>query len=179
LLGWRLDGPAPLHWRLQAETGGEVVEVAVAGDPADARVRVGGGEELRAAAHLDEVTGALVVTLAGERRAWAHARDGQFTRVGLDGRAWAFREETIVLRGDLGGTGASLEAPMPGNVLAVNVARGDHVAGGDVLLVLESMKMQLQVVAPTDGVVSEVAVAEGDRVTLGQVLVAVGSQEAA
>ncbi|MDQ3768342.1 MAG: acetyl/propionyl-CoA carboxylase subunit alpha, partial [Actinomycetota bacterium] len=40
LLGWRLDGPAPLRWRLQPEAGGEIVEVTVAGDPADARVRV-------------------------------------------------------------------------------------------------------------------------------------------
>ncbi|HEV2819994.1 MAG TPA: biotin carboxylase N-terminal domain-containing protein [Solirubrobacteraceae bacterium] len=178
LLGWRLDGPAPLRWRLQAEPGGEVVEVTVAGDPADARVRVGDGDERRAAAWPDEAAGALVVTLAGERRAWAHARDGEVTRVGLDGRAWAFREETVVLRGDLGGTGASLQAPMPGNVLVVNVAQGDHVAGGDVLVVLESMKMELQVVAPADGVVSDVAVAEGDRVALGQVLLAVGAQGA-
>jgi biotin carboxyl carrier protein len=92
-------------------------------------------------------------------------------------RAWAFREEIAVLRGDGGGAGASLEAPMPGNVLVVNVTEGEPVARGDVLVVLESMKMELAVAAPSDGVVGEVAVRAGDRVALGQVLVAVEPRE--
>ena len=174
LLGWRGDGPAPLPWRLQPEGGGDVIEVLVAGDPADARVTVADRAEQRATAELQ---GDLIVTLDGERRAWAHARDGDVTRVGLAGRAWAFREEVVALRGDAGAAGASLEAPMPGNVLAVNVEAGDAVADGDVLVVLESMKMELQVVAPADGVVGEVAVAVGDQVKLGQVLVAVGPKD--
>lgn len=177
LLGWRLDGPAPLRWRLQGEAGGEVVEVTVTGDPADFRVRVGAGPLRHAAAQLDAAAGTLVITLDGERRAWGHARDGEVTRVGLAGRAWAFREEIAVLRGDGGGAGASLEAPMPGNVLVVNVTEGEPVARGDVLVVLESMKMELAVAAPSDGVVGEVAVRAGDRVALGQVLVAVEPRE--
>ncbi|MBA3328640.1 MAG: biotin/lipoyl-binding protein, partial [Solirubrobacterales bacterium] len=99
------------------------------------------------------------------------------TRVGLNGRAWAFAEEVVVLRGDVGAAGAALQAPMPGSVLAVNVAAGDAVATGDVLVVLESMKMEVQVVAPADGVAAEVAVAAGDQVKLGQVLIAVGPKE--
>ncbi len=109
----------------------------------------------------------------GERRTWAHARDGEVTRVGLGGRAWAFREERIELRGGAGSGAASLEAPMPGNVLAVKVGEGDAVSEGDVLVVLESMKMELQVVAPADGVVGELTVGEGDQVERGQVLVEV------
>ena len=63
---------------------------------------------------------------------------------------------------------------MPGNVLAVKVGEGDSVSEGDVLVVLESMKMELQVVAPADGVVGELSVSEGDQVSRGEALVAVG-----
>ncbi len=158
LTAWRIDGPAPLRWRLEPEGGGEVVEVVGAEREAQAEPA---GE------------GRLAVTREGERRTWACARDGALTRVGHGGRAWGFREERVVLRGGAGGSGASLEAPMPGNVLAVKVGEGDEVSEGDVLVVLESMKMELQVVAPADGVVGALTVGEGDQVERGQVLVEV------
>ena len=55
-------------------------------------------------------------------------------------------------------------------VLAVNVAVGDRVAEGDVLGVLEAMKMELAMTAPHAGVVQGVGAAAGDRVALGQQL---------
>ena len=64
----------------------------------------------------------------------------------------------------------SIAAPMPGVVLAVNVAVGDRVAEGDVLGVLEAMKMELAMTAPHAGVVQGVGAAAGDRVALGQQL---------
>jgi len=169
LVGWRIDGPAPLRWRLEPVGGGETQEVVVAGG----RVRVGDGPARAASAQWAE-GGALTVTLEGERRSWAHAREGELTRLGLDGCAWGFREERVVLREGSVSAGAWLEAPMPGNVLAVNVDEGDAVSEGDVLVVLESMKMELEVVAPSDGVVGELAVSRGERVELGQPLVGVG-----
>ena len=69
--------------------------------------------------------------------------------------------------------GGSLEAPMPGTVLLVNVADGDAVAEGDVLLVLESMKMELSIAAPHAGTVAGLELRPGDGVALGQALVAV------
>ena len=64
-----------------------------------------------------------------------------------------------------------LTAPMPGNVLATHVAEGDPVAEGQLLLVLEAMKMQHRITAPFDGVVKEVHVEEGQQVDNGALLV--------
>ncbi len=110
--------------------------------------------------------------LDGERRTWTHARDRDVTRVGVDGRAWGFGEEAPRLRDGAGEATGALEAPMPGSVLHVGVKAGDSVSQGDVLVVLESMKMELQVIAPEHGIVEQVAVAAGDRVARGQLLVA-------
>ncbi len=67
----------------------------------------------------------------------------------------------------------SLLAPMPGSVIAVHAAEGDHVTGGQPVLVMEAMKMQHTIAAPYDGLVSEVAVKVGDQVTAGDVLAVV------
>lgn len=70
------------------------------------------------------------------------------------------------------GDGA-ITAPMPGSVLAVDVAAGDQVRAGDRLGLLEAMKMELALTAPFDGVVSAVNVAPGDQVALGAPLFSV------
>lgn len=65
----------------------------------------------------------------------------------------------------------SLEAPMPGRIAAVRVEGGGCVAKGDVLVVVEAMKMEHAVRAPKDGTVERVLVSEGQMVGLGDVLV--------
>ncbi|VXC45703.1 biotin carboxylase N-terminal domain-containing protein [Aeromicrobium sp. 9AM] len=64
----------------------------------------------------------------------------------------------------------SLLAPMPAAVISVAVADGQHVSKGDVVVVLEAMKMQHTITAPTDGVVSELSVTPGSQVESGAVL---------
>ncbi|MFC7068390.1 acetyl-CoA carboxylase biotin carboxylase subunit [Halobaculum lipolyticum] len=76
-------------------------------------------------------------------------------------------DDEVVVEGD----GETVEAEMQGTILSVNVAAGDEVAAGDVVCVLEAMKMENDVVADKGGVVSRVLVDEGDSVDMGDVLV--------
>ena len=65
--------------------------------------------------------------------------------------------------------GETVKSPMPGNILAVNVNNGDSVKKGQVLLILEAMKMENEIMAPCDGVVSGI-VTKGSSVETGTVL---------
>lgn len=64
-----------------------------------------------------------------------------------------------------------VNAPMPGKILKVNAAAGAAVKKGDVLVVLEAMKMENEICAPQDGTVATVECAAGDSVESGKVLV--------
>jgi len=67
--------------------------------------------------------------------------------------------------------GKAVTAQLPGKVLKVLVKPGDRVKKGDVLLTIESMKMEIEIYAESDGVVKEVRVKPGDPVNTGDVLV--------
>ena len=69
---------------------------------------------------------------------------------------------------------ATVKCPMPGKILSVAVSAGAAVKKGDLLLVLEAMKMQNEIYAPQDGTVSEVRVAANQTVATGDVLVVLG-----
>lgn len=64
----------------------------------------------------------------------------------------------------------TVNAPMPGNILKVNVTAGQSVKKGDVLMILEAMKMENEIMAPADAVVSSVSVSAGSTVEAGAVL---------
>ena len=68
------------------------------------------------------------------------------------------------------GAGERVAAPMPGNILSVNVAAGDTVNKGQVLMILEAMKMENEIMAPCDGKVTAVAVTKGAAVESGALL---------
>ncbi len=68
------------------------------------------------------------------------------------------------------GEGA-VSAPMPGTVINVSKNKGDQVKKGDVLLVLEAMKMENEIMAPCDGTVANIHVASGASVNAGDVLI--------
>ena len=95
---------------------------------------------------------------------WLHDADGDISLT-LKTRF----PETNALEAVAGG----LISPMPGTVIAVQVASGEHVSAGQVLAIIEAMKMEHSVVSPHDGLVSEVRVAIGDKVEGGELLVVV------
>jgi biotin carboxyl carrier protein len=81
-------------------------------------------------------------------------------------------------KGPVGGTGAVV-SQMTGRVIRVNVAPGDQVKEGDILLVLEAMKMENEIAAPVAGTVKVVSVAAGARVAEGDPLVVIEPAPAA
>ena len=66
--------------------------------------------------------------------------------------------------------GAQVTAPMPGTILKVNVTQGAAVKKGDILVVLEAMKMENEILAPKDGTVAQIAVSKGATVDTGALL---------
>jgi len=66
--------------------------------------------------------------------------------------------------------GGTVRAPMPGVILSIECKVGDTVVAGDILLMLEAMKMENAVYAPKSGVVSQIAVSEKQTVKYGEVL---------
>jgi acetyl-CoA/propionyl-CoA carboxylase, biotin carboxylase, biotin carboxyl carrier protein len=155
-------------WRRVFEQG----EVRIA----DGRLRAG-DSSLQARVHASSDPRRMTIELDGVVRHYAVAFEG-------DEVVWIAREghqlQARTHRPDQSGAAlpaGSLEAPMPGTVLQVRFQNGELVSAGDVLVILESMKMELAITAPISGVVSGVTLVPGDRVELGQPLVAITPPE--
>lgn len=70
--------------------------------------------------------------------------------------------------------GECVTAPMPGNILKVNVSEGQAVKEGDLLVILEAMKMENEIFAPCNGTVKQVLVQKGATVDTGAAMVVIG-----
>jgi len=66
--------------------------------------------------------------------------------------------------------GEPVKSPMPGNILRINVTQGQQVKEGDVIMILEAMKMENEIVATKSGTIAQIAVAKGAVVETGAVL---------
>jgi propionyl-CoA carboxylase alpha chain len=140
--------------------GSQLAEVTVDGEPVE----------------VDEVVaapGLVVLTTEGVTRRYLVEQFGRLACVdGPDGSSTLVEEDRFPLAADQVAKGSAL-APMPGSVVRVAVSVGDAVVAGQLLVVLEAMKMEHAVHAATPGTVTSVTVAEGDQVETGRVLVVV------
>jgi biotin carboxyl carrier protein len=123
------------------------------------KLRVLGSGVEREAAEADVPPGARAV------------RDGDVAWVWFQGNAYRVSQARAGRAARGPEDAPSLEAPMPGRIVAVRTAAGASVAKGDVLVVVEAMKMEHAIRAPKDGAVRRVLVAEGQMAGLGDVLV--------
>ena len=64
-----------------------------------------------------------------------------------------------------------MKAPLPGSVISILVKEGDAVKSGQVLMLIEAMKMENEVLAPSDGVVKKIPVSQGAMVAAGDTLI--------
>ena len=104
-----------------------------------------------------------------ERHRWSAADQAPS---GFDAAAEAERAADEIPDGSL-----AVPSPVPGSVWKIEVASGTRVAAGDVLIVVESMKMEMAVAAPASGIVAEIRCVEGRAVALGQTLLVLAEIE--
>ncbi len=111
------------------------------------------------------------VTVNGKKYAVA-LEGGKAT---VNGKLYDFNvKEGIEAKAAGAGEGTPVKAALPGNVLKVLVSEGDTIAEGDVIAVIEAMKMETEIKSPVAGVVKSVEIEVGNKVQTGQVLVTVG-----
>ncbi|OBI95778.1 acetyl/propionyl/methylcrotonyl-CoA carboxylase subunit alpha [Mycobacterium asiaticum] len=165
--GWRVGGAAaPVRTAMRTPLRSETVSVW--GLPGSATVEVGDGETAIATVQLEH--GQLVVTLDSVRREYRCAEADRHLWIGDERGTWHIREaEEHKIDRAAGDRPAEVLSPMPGNVIAVQVGSGDEVSEGDVVVVVEAMKMEHALAAPVSGQ-AEVLVAVGDQVKFEQVL---------
>lgn len=117
--------------------------------------------------------GASVLEVDGRRHHVWRAWEGDRLHLRVDGRTFSVGyEDAIVAAQQAAGTDDILRADMPGVVVAVHGCAGSAVSAGDTVLVIESMKMQINIVAPRDGVIETIEVDVNDAFDKGAVLAA-------
>lgn len=159
--GWRLSDPRPVRY----DVGG--VEVSVLGDAVTV------GDEPPAV-----LVGTGAVEIDGVVQRVRLASDGPVTWVGEGGSAFELRVRSRLerLADDLAArtrgprtVDPEVRSPMPGTVVSIDVATGDDVVAGQVLLTIEAMKMEHRIIAPCDGVVT-LSVRPTEQVALDRVV---------
>lgn len=126
---------------------------------------------------LDTQPGQISLRFAGQPIILSWAADGAQKWVSLNGCTYRLDKPAsrrVRLPGELDG-GESVRAPMPAQVRAVQVAEGDSVEKGQILLLLEAMKMEIRVKAPAAGRVTRLPVTAGQAVEKDQLLAEIGA----
>ena len=139
--------------------------------------------------NLDGNEIALVVTAKGPQEGWCRTSDGHFhsffwtwtgnaLQLWVDGNLYVFEriESRRQVSRQSSGPGNDIMAPMPGRVGQILVQPGDSVQRGQTVIILESMKMEIEIAAQRDGVVKRVPVELGAQVDKGMRLLELEEQ---
>jgi 3-methylcrotonyl-CoA carboxylase alpha subunit len=170
--------------RLRVELEGETVAVAIARDGDAWQVRLGDDAPLAMRVHWLNPEQLLLTPAHGTPRRFTLAADREVTVVNHLGTRWRMHVVSEVqalarVAAQEEAQGNEVVAEMPGAITAINVAPGDAVEAGDVLGVMEAMKLIFPLAAPRTGTIATVRCAIGEIVPRGQTLVQLQPMEAA
>jgi geranyl-CoA carboxylase alpha subunit len=141
---------------------------------------VAGGEHATRIRIVEQTSDRLRYEIGGHVRSLRFARGENTLRLDLGRRVLEIEDRTFAPPATADATADGiLRAPMNGSVIAIRVAEGARVLRGEIVAVLEAMKMQHEIVAPADGVVEQVAVQAGAQVATRDPLVIVKLESAA
>jgi acetyl-CoA/propionyl-CoA carboxylase biotin carboxyl carrier protein len=121
----------------------------------------------------------VVLSIDGRREQAVVNVRSHYVEVVHHGHRRVFTRPDVFAGANADGGDGTITAPMPGSVLSVSATEGDQVDSGDVLGIMEAMKMELSLTAPFAGTVSKVGAEQGDQVKLGAVLFVVDPAEEA
>ena len=137
--------------------------------------------EVLDSASNDLAAGHFLLSIDGHQVEGFRFVDRDRTWIRVAGRTFAFERASVTGAGAAAGAGkgakGEIVSDMPGTVVAVHVREGDHVATGDAILTIESMKLQITVGAERDGVVAKIAVAPNATFDRGALLAIVRPEE--
>lgn len=173
--GWSSNGVQTHSIHLSGQAGGAPVRLARSGT--------------RWLAECDDVSASIAIVersptairfeVNGLVRRAAYWCEHNTVTLDLDGRVYSFEDTTYRAPSKSGGGGdGMLRAPMSGTITSVSIDQGQTVARGDVMAVLEAMKMEQQIIAPMAGTVATVAVAKGQQVAARDILFVVEADPA-
>ncbi len=141
-------------------------------------IRLGEAEETKLATLLSINESRFEIQLDDIRASGYANKFGNRWCVDIPAGSLTFIEKSRFPEPDITDVEGGLTAPMPGKILAIEVDEGDSVDSGQLLVLMDAMKMEHQIVAAFDGAVTEVRVAVGDQVDNGELLVVIAATDA-